>query len=76
MKDANISEMASKLAIQSVGNYLSEKLPAPIASQVQSLLGGEGGGGAAGMLGNLMGGGDDNKKDVDGLGDMLGKLMG
>ncbi len=56
-------------AIQTVLEFLKDKLPGPLGDQVSNLLGGDGEGGgpdpggladkAKGMLGGLIGGGDD-----------------
>lgn len=45
-----ISEEQARSAINTVSGYLKEKLPAPIATQVDSFL--TGGGGASDTLGN------------------------
>ena len=50
-----LSEEMSKMAVETVLGYLKEKLPAPIAGQIDGLLSGEGGGGVAGALGGLFG---------------------
>lgn len=78
MQNANISEMASKMALQTVASYLSKQLPAPIAGQVEALIAGGGGGGAAGMLGDAMKGfgKKDDGDDKGGLGGALGSLLG
>jgi hypothetical protein len=44
-----LSEEMSKMAVQTVVDYLKSKLPAPIAGQIDSVIGGEG----TGNLGNL-----------------------
>ena len=54
-----ISEAHARLAVDTVVGYLKTKLPAPIASQLDSLI--QGGGAAAGQLnigevGNALGG--------------------
>ncbi|HFC11210.1 MAG TPA: hypothetical protein ENJ56_00095 [Anaerolineae bacterium] len=51
---AGISESQAQMAAGAAIEFIKDKLPAPIASQVDGLLGGEGGG-AAGMLGKLGG---------------------
>jgi hypothetical protein len=54
-----IGEESARTAVETVVGYLKEKLPAPIAGQVDALLGGEGssaGDAIAGQLGNLFGG--------------------
>ncbi len=47
------NEQATKAAEVAIG-FIKDKLPAPIAGQIDGLLGGEGGG-AAGMLGKIGG---------------------
>ena len=54
-----LSEEMSKLAVETVLNYLKGKLPAPIAGQIDNVLAG----GAAGGLGDL----------TEGLGGLFGK---
>ena len=56
-----ISEDQARTAVTTVSNFLKEKLPAPIAGQVDSLLGGAGGmtdqlGDVASKVGNIFGG--------------------
>ncbi len=48
-----LSEEKSKVAIETVLDYLKDKLPAPIAGQIDSVL--EGGGGLGGVVGGLFG---------------------
>jgi hypothetical protein len=55
-----ISDQQAKGAVDTVIGYLKEKLPAPIAGQVDGILSG---GGKTGGLGDVMGG----------MGGMLGK---
>lgn len=55
-----LSEELSRKAVEVVIAYLKTKLPAPVAGQIDALLGGAG---AAGDLGGLM----------QGLGGMLGQ---
>ena len=55
-----ISEEMAKTAVDTVLGFLKDKLPGPIASQIDGLLGG---GGIAGQAGGLLGG----------LGGILGK---
>ncbi len=47
-----LSEEKSKIAVETVLNYLKDKLPDPIAGQIDNVLGG----GEAGGLGDLAGG--------------------
>jgi hypothetical protein len=54
-----ISEEMAKTAVETVIGYLKQKLPAPIASQMDSVLGGGAAQGAEGL--------------VKGLGGILGK---
>ena len=49
-----ISEDQARTAVTTVLDYLKQRLPAPIASQVDSVLGGQAGG-VAGALGGLFG---------------------
>jgi uncharacterized protein (DUF2267 family) len=57
-----ISEDQARSAVGVVSNFLKEKLPAPIAGQVDNVLGGAGGGvsdklgDAAAKVGNIFGG--------------------
>ena len=46
-----LSEEMSKVAVETVINYLKDKLPAPLATQLDTVLGD--GGGAAGGIANL-----------------------
>jgi hypothetical protein len=66
---AGISADQAKKAIDAVMDFMKDKLPAPIASQIEKFMGGDGdeggddeGGGMLGgitdKLGGLMGGGD------------------
>lgn len=52
---ANISEEQAQQAVELVIDFLKKKLPAPIASQVDAVLGGTGSQGIAGQLGGLLG---------------------
>ena len=54
-----LSEEKAKVAVETVLDFLQDKLPGPVASQIKSLLEGEG----AGRLGNV----------AKGLGGILGK---
>lgn len=47
-----LSEEMSKVAVETVLNYLKDKLPGPIAGQIDNVLGG----GESGGLGDLAGG--------------------
>ncbi len=47
-----LSEEKSKIAVETVLNYLKDKLPDPIAGQIDNVLGG----GESDALGNLAGG--------------------
>ena len=57
---AGIPEATARQAVEIVLNFLKDKLPAPIAGQIDGILGS---GGAAGGLGDIAGG----------LGGLLGK---
>lgn len=63
-----ISQDQAEQAVQVVANFLQDKLPGPIASQVQNLLGGQGGG----MLGGkgLGGATDQAQQTLGGLGNL------
>jgi uncharacterized protein (DUF2267 family) len=50
-----ISESQAKAAIEMVLNHLKERLPGPIASQIDGVLSGGGLTGAAGVLGGILG---------------------
>lgn len=50
---AGIPEAQAQKAAEAAMEFIKEKLPAPIAGQIDGLLGG--GGGAAGMMGKLGG---------------------
>ena len=52
---AGIPEDQAKLAVQAVLDFLKDKLPAPIASQIDGLLSGSGLGDVAKGLGGLFG---------------------
>jgi hypothetical protein len=57
-----ISEDQARSAVNTVAGFLKEKLPAPLAGQVDNVLSGAGGmtdklGGAATKIGNMFGGG-------------------
>ena len=61
---AGIDEGKARAAVETVVGFLKDKLPAPVAGQLDGVLGGGGaGGGLADQAGNLMGG----------LGGMFGK---
>lgn len=50
-----IGEDKAKSAVDTVLGFLKEKLPAPIASQIDNAVGGEGGGGIADKAGDMLG---------------------
>ena len=55
-KKTGLPHDTAKTAVDTVINYLKGKLPAPVASQIDAVLGGKvDAGGAAGMLGGLFG---------------------
>ncbi|MEA3310341.1 MAG: DUF2267 domain-containing protein [Chloroflexota bacterium] len=60
MKKTGLPEAAAKNAVETVVNYLKEKLPAPLAGQVAGVLANEA---ASGQIENL----------TAGLGGMFGK---
>lgn len=53
-----ISEQQARTAVETVVGFLKERLPAPIAGQVDGVLGGASGaiGGLAGKAGDVLGG--------------------
>lgn len=55
---AGISEEQARTAVSTVMGFLKDKLPAPIAGQIENAMGGEGGGigGVAGGLASKVGG--------------------
>ena len=56
VKKTGISETQAKQAIETIIGFLKKKLPAPIASQLDGVLKGDGGSGIAGGLGKILGG--------------------
>lgn len=52
---AGIPEDTARTAVQTVIGFLKERLPAPMAGQVDALLSGSGGGDIAKGLGNILG---------------------
>lgn len=73
---AGITTEQAKTAVTTVLDYLKSKLPAPVASQLDSLLSGAGGmvGGAADMVKGGIGGAVDATKGVAGaVGGLFGK---
>ncbi len=73
---AGITTEQAKTAVTTVLDYLKSKLPAPVASQLDSLLGGAGSiaGGAADMVKGGVGGAVDATKSVTGaVGGLFGK---
>ena len=55
-QQAGISTDQAKKAVQTVVSFMKDKLPAPLASQVESALGGQGAGNIAGQAQQAMGG--------------------
>jgi hypothetical protein len=52
-----MNDEMSKVAVDVVLDFLKKKLPAPVAAQVDAVLGGEGNlGAAANLIGGLLGG--------------------
>ena len=59
-----ISPEIAQKAVETTLNFLKDKLPAPVAGQIDSLLSGEGGeGGGGGVMGGL----------AKGIGGLMGK---
>ena len=57
VKKTGLPKETAKIAVDVVVDFIKKKLPAPIAAQVDSVLGGKGElGAAADMLGGLLGG--------------------
>jgi hypothetical protein len=52
-KKTGLSPEMAKTAVTTVINFLKQKLPAPIAAQIDSVLGGSGGNPIEGALGGL-----------------------
>jgi hypothetical protein len=50
-----LSEEMAKTAVELVLNYLKEKLPAPIADQIDTVMGGTGAASAGGLLSGDLG---------------------
>ncbi|NNF64417.1 MAG: hypothetical protein HKN07_09160 [Acidimicrobiia bacterium] len=61
-----ISMEQAQGAIETVMDFVGDKLPAPIANQVKGLMGGDAGSGEGGGVGDLLG------KAKEGLGGLLG----
>ena len=55
-KKTGISEGQAKAAVETVLGFLKERLPGPIASQIDAVLGGGGGLGQAGDIAGAVGG--------------------
>ena len=55
-KKAGISEGQAKAAVETVLGFLKERLPGPIAGQIDTVLGGGGGLGQAGDIAGAVGG--------------------
>lgn len=54
-----VGDDKAKMAVETVVGYLKDKLPQPIAGQIDNVIGGGGsgsGGGLSGSLGDMMGG--------------------
>ena len=54
-KKTGIPEATAKTAVETVLNFLKQKLPAPIASQIDAVVSGGGLDNLAGGLGGLLG---------------------
>lgn len=52
---AGISEDQANKAIEAVLGFVKEKLPAPLAGQIDGLVGGKSAGGLGSMLGGFLG---------------------
>ena len=57
---AGISEEQARTAVETVAEFLKERVPAPYSSYIDSFMSG-GGGGKGGGLGNILGGMFGNK---------------
>ncbi len=55
VKKTGISQDQAKMAVQTVVQFIKEKLPAPIAGQIDGILSGGSLKDAAGKLGGLLG---------------------
>ena len=55
-KKTGISEDIARTAVETVLGFLKERLPAPIAGQIDAVLGGGGGLGQAGEIAGALGG--------------------
>ncbi len=56
-KKTGLPKETAKIAVDVVVDFIKKKLPAPVAAQVDAVLGGKGDlSAAAGMLGGLLGG--------------------
>lgn len=53
---SGLSEEQASSAMQTVMGFVKEKLPAPVAAQLESVLGGEAAGGGLGSIGGALGG--------------------
>jgi hypothetical protein len=57
VKKTGLPKEQARMAVDTVIGFLKTKLPAPVAAQIDAVLGGKGDlGAAAGMLGGLLGG--------------------
>ena len=69
-KKTGLPKEQAKMAVTVVVDFLKKKLPAPIASQIDAVLGGKG---VAGAVANAL---DDGKLDANDAANLLGGLMG
>jgi hypothetical protein len=53
---AGISQEQAQTAVNTVAEFLKEKVPAPYSSYIDNFMGGSGSGGAEGGLGGMAGG--------------------
>jgi hypothetical protein len=57
VKKTGLPKEQAKMVVDLVIDFIKKKLPAPVAAQVEAVLGGKGDlGAAAGLLGGLLGG--------------------
>jgi len=55
-KKVNIPEAQARQAVDTVIKFLKDRLPAPIASQIDGVLSGKGAGNIASQAGDMLGG--------------------
>jgi hypothetical protein len=69
-KKTGLSKEQAKMAVTLVVDFIKKKLPAPVAAQVDQVLGGKG---AVGAVANAL---DDGKLDANDAANLLGGLLG